>query len=215
MSGADRPAWRRAWVGAAVLGLFAAIGAATLAITEHLTRERIAERQRAYELESLHAVLDAGSYDNDPVSDVVHVRDRELLGTDAPVTVHRARRGGRPVAVVLLPLAPDGYTGPIRLMVGIRADGTVSGVRVLLHRETPGLGDAIDVDKSDWIEQFAGRSLGEPEEWLVKRDGGSVDQLSGATITSRAVVEAVRNALLYFDAHREQLFAAATETRAR
>ena len=215
MGGADKPAWRRAWIGAALLGLFAAIGAATLAITEHLTRERIAERQRAYELESLHAVLEAGSYDNDPVTDVVHVRDQELLGTDAPVAVHRARRNGRPVTAVLLPVAPGGYSGPIRLMVGIHADGTLSGVRVLTHRETPGLGDAIDADKSDWIEQFAGRSLGEPEEWQMKRDGGTIDQLSGATITSRAVADALHNALSYFEAHREQLFAAPTESPAR
>ncbi|HUO83274.1 MAG TPA: electron transport complex subunit RsxG [Gammaproteobacteria bacterium] len=214
MGGIDKPAWRRAWVGAALLGLFAAIGAATLAITEHLTRERIAERQRAYELNSLHAVLDAGSYDNDPVTDIVHVRDKELLGTDAPVAVHRARRDGRPVTAVLLPVAPNGYSGPIRFMVGIHADGTLSGVRVLAHRETPGLGDAIETEKSDWIGQFAGRSLGEREAWLVKRDGGPIDQLSGATITSRAVAEAVRNALAYFDAHRESLFAAPAEPRA-
>lgn len=208
MTGADIPAWRRAFAGAALLGLFAATGAAILAVTEHLTRERIAEQRQAYELENLQAVVDAGAYDNDLLADVVTVRDRELLGTDAPVAVHRARRNGRPVAIVLLPVAPDGYSGPVRLMVGIRADGTLSGVRVIAHRETPGLGDAIEIGKSDWIRQFTGRSLGEPEQWQVRRDGGEVDQLSGATVTSRAVVEAVRNALLYFDAHREQLFAA-------
>jgi len=105
-------------------------------------------------------------------------------------------------------VAPDGYGGPIRLLVGIRKSGELAGVRVVRHSETPGLGDFIEADKGDWIEQFEGLSLGDPprEQWAVKKDGGRFDQMTGATITPRAVVKAIRNALLYFREHRQALF---------
>lgn len=211
MDAVSRAAWKRAFAGAALLALFAVIGAGTLALTEWLTRERIAARERVYALETLNAVLAAARYDNDLMKDLITVREPELLGTPAPVPIYRARRNGRPVAAILLPVAPDGYSGPIRLMVGINVDGSVSGVRVTAHRETPGLGDGIEIGKSDWIRQFTDRSVSDVDEWAVARDGGEFDQLSGATVTSRAVVEAVRDALLYFDSHREQIFAAPTE----
>ncbi len=107
-------------------------------------------------------------------------------------------------------VAPDGYAGSIRLLVGIGADGRLLGVRVVAHRETPGLGDAIDERKSTWIDGFKGRSLGDPalERWHVKKDGGDFDQFTGATVTPRAVVGAVLDALLYFEANRATLLAA-------
>jgi electron transport complex protein RnfG len=138
------------------------------------------------------------------------VRDAELLGTPDPLLAYRARRDGRAVAVVLESVAPNGYSGPIRLLVGIAPDGRVLGVRVLEHRETPGLGDAIEPGRSDWIERFTGRSLRDPApaQWRVRKDGGAFDQFTGATITPRAVVGAVANALRYFERHREELLAA-------
>jgi electron transport complex protein RnfG len=123
------------------------------------------------------------------------------------VEVYLAKRGGEPVAVILPVLAKEGYTGPIRLIVGIAPDGRILGVRVVEHKETPGLGDKIDIKKSDWILGFNGRSLGNPDQagWQVKKDGGEFDALTGATITPRAVVKAVHAALMFFDTHQQQL----------
>jgi len=139
----------------------------------------------------------------------VSVRDEALLGTDKPVTVYRARKVGEAVALVIAPIAPDGYSGSIKLLVGINVDGSLSGVRVVAHRATPGLGDAIDETRSDWIHVFNGKSLQAPviSRWAVKKDGGDFDQLTGATITPRAVVKATRNALLYYRDHQEALLA--------
>ena len=111
-------------------------------------------------------------------------------------------------AAVLTAVAPEGYGGGIRLLVAINYDGTLAGVRVLSHHETPGLGDKIEAERSDWILQFEGLSLENPapRNWRVKKDGGRFDQFTGATITPRAVVAAVYDALVYFEAHREALF---------
>jgi electron transport complex protein RnfG len=218
MSGAtSRAVLRSAAVAAAVLGLFALVGTGLVAMSYELTRERIAANERAALLRSLHAVVGPEEHDNDLFRDYVLVRDPVLLGTEDRVPVYRARRDGDPVAALLTPVAPDGYNGSIRLVVGVYADGTVAGVRVLSHTETPGLGDAIEVERSDWVLGFTGRSLGdpEPEKWAVKRDGGVFDQFTGATITPRAVVGAVRKALEYFTAHREELFRAASAAPAK
>jgi Na+-translocating ferredoxin:NAD+ oxidoreductase subunit G len=199
---------------AGILAGFAVAGALLVALTWERTEERIAENERAYLLRTLADVLPEDGYDNAVHEDFIAVTDRELLGTDAPVTVYRARLRSQPVAVVMTPVAPGGYSGPIRLLVGILADGTVSGVRVVSHRETPGLGDKIEVERDDWILGFDGRRLGDPlrERWAVRRDNGLFDQFTGATITARAVVSAVRDALLYFEAHRDLLFAAPAGT---
>ena len=196
--------------GAGILAGFAVFGALLVAITWESTAERIAANERAFLLRTLADVLPAGAYDNAVHEDAISVTDAALLGTRAPITVYRARLRNRPVAVVMNPVAPGGYSGPIRLLVGILADGTVSGVRVVAHRETPGLGDKIEVERDDWILGFDGRALGRPprERWAVRRDNGEFDQFTGATITARAVVSAVRDALIYFETHRDALFAA-------
>jgi len=193
---------------AGILAGFGIFGTLLVAVTWESTADRIAENERAYLLRTLADVLPEGAYDNAVHDDFITVTDPELLGTPDPVTVYRARSGSRPVAVVMTPTAPGGYSGPIRLLVGILADGTVSGVRVVAHRETPGLGDKIEVERNDWILGFEGRSLGNParERWAVQRDGGVFDQFTGATITPRAVVSAVRDALIYFAANRDALF---------
>ena len=194
---------------AGILAGFAVFGALLVAVTWESTAERIADNERAFLLRTLADVLPEGAHDNAVHNDFITVTDPDLLGTSAPVTVYRARQLNRPVAVVITPVAPGGYSGPIRLLVGILADGTISGVRVVSHRETPGLGDKIEAERSDWILDFEGRSLGRPpvERWAVRRDAGDFDQFTGATITPRAVVSAVRDALIYFEAHREALFA--------
>ena len=207
---------RRMLLASAVLAVFAVAGALLVASTWQATAERIAANERAFLLKSLEDVLPAGAHDNALAEDMIEVTDAELLGTGEPVAVYRARRGGEAVAVVISPVAPDGYSGPIRLLVGILADGTVSGVRVVAHRETPGLGDKIEVERSPWILGFSGTRLGDPPEaaWAVRRDGGAFDQMTGATVTPRAVVKAVKNALIYFRAHRERLLRAPPESGA-
>jgi electron transport complex protein RnfG len=139
-----------------------------------------------------------------------------MLGTDEAVTVYRARREGKPIALVMAPVAPDGYSGAIKLLIGIGYDGTLTGVRVSAHHETPGLGDAIDEERSDWIFGFDGKSLDNPplDRWRVKRDGGAFDQLTGATITPRAIVKAVKKSLLYYREHRADLFAGTLQSDA-
>lgn len=192
-----------------ILALFAVAGTSLVALTHEATDERIAANQRAATLATLHELVPEERYDNDPVADTITVTDRQALGSREPLTVYRARRDGEPVAAVLTAVAPDGYGGPIRLLVAINHDGTLAGVRVVNHSETPGLGDAIEAERSDWIHDFAGRSLGNPplEDWRVEKDGGAFDQFTGATITPRAVVAAVRRALQHYEEHRRELFA--------
>lgn len=194
---------------ALLLFLFAAIGTALVAFTFANTQARIAANERAALLRNLHVLVPPETHDNDIFNDIIEVTDPDLLGTSAPVAVYRARKEGWPVAAVLTPVAPDGYSGAIRLLVGIKLDGTLAGVRVVSHRETPGLGDPIEAQRSDWILGFTGRSLGNPapQRWAVKRDGGDFDQFTGATITPRAVVKAVKKALIYFDRNHQRLFA--------
>jgi len=192
-----------------MLGVFALAGGTLLALTYANTRDRIAYNERAFTLRNLNELIPASRYDNDLFNDVIQVRDEELLGSKKDVTVYRARRSGNPVAAIIASQAPDGYNGNIRLLVGINADGSLAGVRVSAHRETPGLGDGIDLERSNWILQFTGKSLSSPapEAWAVRKDGGDFDQFTGATITPRAVVRAVHNTLLYFSANRKSVFA--------
>lgn len=194
---------------ALILAIFAAGGAVLLAGTHWLTADRIAQEQRRAKLASLYEIVPRASHSNDMLEDTIQVKAPGRLGTPRPVTVYRARRDGEPYAVVMEAVAPNGYGGPIHLLVGIRESGELAGVRVVRHSETPGLGDFIEADKSDWIEQFGGLSLGNPprEQWAVKKDGGAFDQMTGATITPRAVVKAIRNALVYFREHKQALFA--------
>jgi len=194
-----------------VLLLFAVMGTALVAYTYDNTRDLIAANERATLLRKLHRLISPEQHDNVLLEDTVSVRDETLLGSDQPFMVYRARKNGKPVALVIAAIAPDGYSGSIKLLVGINVDGSLSGVRVVAHRETPGLGDAIDEARSDWIRIFDGKSLQAPDvsRWAVRKDGGEFDQLTCATITPRAVVKAVRNALLYYQDNQEALFAPA------
>ncbi len=192
---------------AGLLAVFAAVGTAALALTYSGTQSQIEANARAALVRSLQQLVPADRYDNDMAMDTLQLSEPSL--GNSPVTVYRARKGGQPVAAVVTTVAPDGYAGNIALLVGVNADGQLAGVRVVTHKETPGLGDKIDVDRNDWITRFTGKSLTNPslDRWKVKKDGGAFDQFSGATITPRAVVGAVKRTLQYFEGHREALFA--------
>ena len=197
------------WASGVILAVLAAICTALVAITHSTTAPRIAANAQAYLEQSLQPVLEGLEYDGKlSESTLVIASPHDLPGTE-PVTVYRVYADGAPVAALFIVTAKDGFTGPIKLLVGIDASGAVSGVRVLEHRETPGLGDLIEASKSDWIEQFRNRSLVNPDRnlWAIKRDGGVYDQLTGASITPRSVIKAIKQTLLYFEKNREQVFA--------
>ena len=198
-----------------ILFVFALVGTTMLAFTHDRTEPVIARGQLAEKRALLSQVLPATLYDNDLLASQQSVPPDELLGTRQPSTLWLARRGGAFSGVVMEAVATDGYSGDIALLVGIDANGNVTGVRVTAHRETPGLGDYIDRAKSAWIDQFVGKSLlaPEPKHWKVAKDGGRFDARAGATITPRAVVKAVRNALEYFARHRAAYAAPAKEIK--
>jgi electron transport complex protein RnfG len=193
-----------------ILFVFALVGTAMLAFTHDHTEPVISRSQQAEKLALINQVLPASLYDNDLLATQRSVPPDDLLGTRQPSAMWIARRAGAVSGVVLEAIAPDGYSGDIALLIGIGIDGNVTGVRVTAHHETPGLGDYIDRAKSAWIDQFLGKSLTnpEPKHWKVAKDGGTFDARAGATITPRAVVKAVRNALDYFARHRAALLAA-------
>ena len=195
-------------ISAVLLGLFAIAGTGLVAFTFDETKQQIAANERQAIIESLHELIKPTEHDNDLYTDVIQVTDAARLGSKEPINVYRARMQQQPVAAILNSVAPDGYSGNIYLLVAIRHDGSLAGVRVVKHRETPGLGDGIDIERSDWILGFNGKSLTNPakQDWRVKRDGGPFDQLTGATITPRAIIKAVKNTLRYYQANREMLF---------
>jgi len=197
-----------------VVTAIAAGSAALVTGSWELSKDRIAANQRARLLESLSSVLDPAliGRDLDPV--LIDAQDPDLLGSEGPVDVFVPVDGTTPLAVIFASVAPDGYNAPINLLIGISvATGEVTGVRAVFHRETPGLGDQMDIAKSDWILQFDGRSLSNPDitGWAVTQDEGMFDSITGATVTARAVVRAVHDTLRYFERHREEILARARE----
>jgi electron transport complex protein RnfG len=197
------------WKGGVILGVLAGVCTALVAATHSVTAPQIAANEQAYLEQSLKPVLDGVEYDGMLSESTIAIPPPHELPGDDPVTVYRVYADAAPVAALFVVAARDGFSGPIRLLVGVAADGRVTGVRVLSHRETPGLGDLIDADKSDWILQFTGRSLDDPHAaaWAIKRDGGEFDQLTGASITPRAVVRAIRQTLEYYGENPETVYA--------
>lgn len=195
---------------AAVLGLFAAITVAIVALIQQGTAGRIDIAREQAQLQALAEILPADSYNNNLLDSSLLLHD-PMLGNRTPEPAYLALLDGQPAAIILQATAPDGYSGSIRLLIGILADGSLAGVRVLEHKETPGLGDKIETAKSRWIYSFNGKSLANTasERWSVKKDRGEFDQFAGATITPRAVIRAVHKALQFYDANQAQLFAAA------
>lgn len=211
MDATPEPAAKRGVRNALVLLCAAVLAFGAVSLVHEATRDAVAATERARTLARFDEILRGQQYDNDPLADTIAVRDAELLGSSAMLTVYRARLGAEPVAVILAPVARNGYSGPIQLLVAIAPDGTLLGVRVSAHHETPGLGDGIERRKSAWIDGFAGRGLGSPPlaRWKVRKDGGDFDQFTGATVTPRAIVSAVANTLVYFERHRDELLAPA------
>lgn len=204
---------RSIWPGSMILATLAALCTALVAMTHTITAPRIAANDQAYLEAQLQPVLGATSYDGKLSESTIQITPPHELPGPSAVTVYRVFADGAPVAALFSVTAMDGFSGPIRLLVGVDASGTLTGVRVLEHRETPGLGDLIDETKSDWILTFAGRSLDQPDRsmWAIKRDGGSFDQFTGASITPRSVVNAVLATLLYFEENRDVVFALTAE----
>ena len=193
---------------ASLLMFFAVSGAVLVGVTFIQTKDDIKHNERLTLLRKLNTIIPADSYNNDLLLDTISIKPSLLLGTKQNSLAYRARNNNNDVAVVLSSIAPGGYSGSIHLLVGIYADARLAGVRVVKHRETPGLGDVVSISHSDWILGFDNKSLTNPDEkgWKVKRDGGVFDQFTGATITPRAVVKAVHDALLYFDQNQALLF---------
>lgn len=198
---------------AAILFVFVVVFTGLLSAVYKWTRPVIEATAREERLRLLNEVLPAAEYDNDPVAEVRMLPPTAELGMKEPSPLYPARRGGQPAAVIFEAAAPDGYAGRIRLLIAIRADGTVAGVRVTQHKETPGLGDYIEPKKDrnkvrPWITQFNGMSLATTNDkaWRVIKDGGRLEYYAGATISARAIARAVHKATRWFDTNREQLF---------
>ncbi len=197
-----------------LLGAFALVTTALLAFTADFTKERIAKAERTAQQKALFEIVSRTRHNNDLLSDTIQVPESAWagLGLKSGGDIYVARHTDETIAVIIPATAPDGYSGDIRMIVGINADGTIAGVRIVDHKETPGLGDKIELKKNLWILGFNGKSLGAPEsspkttQWKVKKDGGDFDQFAGATITPRAVVNQVRRVLEFVDAHRDELF---------
>jgi Na+-translocating ferredoxin:NAD+ oxidoreductase subunit G len=193
---------------ALTLAIVAAVLTAVIALVASVTRERIAANEQAWIKQRLDALIAPGTHDNDLLADSITVTAPDLLGSPQPVRIYRARRGGMPVAAVIRPIAPDGYRGPIELLVAIGQDGRLIGVQVIRHEETPGLGDAFESRDIHWLDRFRGRALTDPPlpRWTVRRDGGDFDAFTGATITPRAIIKAVRNTLEYYQRNSQRIF---------
>jgi electron transport complex protein RnfG len=194
-----------------LVAIVAAAAAFMVSASHEFSKERIAANERARLIASLSSVLEPSIRGHDLRTVRLSVTDRELLGDDEPIDVYVAFDAGAPVAAIFATSSTDGYNAAIRLLIGVSASGAVTGVRAVSHRETPGLGDAIEIAKSNWILQFDGSTLEMPAlpMWAVDKDDGHYDSITGATVTSRAVVKGVKNTLLYFERHRDEIFSAA------
>jgi electron transport complex protein RnfG len=185
-----------------------AVALTLLGLAAHLTNDRIARNERAWFEAQINALVPAQLHDNDLLTDRIDVVAPEELGTRNPVAIYRARLNNEPTATIINSVAPDGYGGPIELLVAISYSGTVLGVRVLAHHETPGMGDAFAQPGSNWLAAFTGRSLNNPEMrgWNVRKDGGQFEQFTSATISPRAIIQAVQRTLDYHDRHRSSIY---------
>ena len=200
---------RRSAIG---LGLFAIFTAGIIAVTQTLTKERIARNEAAFEARTLFELVPEDTHDNDLLDTrfstaLDSLSNQALLRLPQPADWFQAKRDGEVTAVLLPLVAPEGYTEAIRLIMAVDRNGELLGVRVIRHKETPGLGDQIESGKTDWIRGFVGESFDKtpPEDWEVKKDGGEFDQLTGATITPRAVVRAVARGLRFYTENRSVL----------
>jgi electron transport complex protein RnfG len=190
--------------------VFALVGTALLALTYQFTHDPIARSEEKEKLKLVTQIAPNETYDNDIIKDTAPLAADKLLGNNDTTIAYIGRLKDQPSIAVMQVIAPDGYSGKISLIISIHGDGKIGGVRVISHKETPGLGDYIEIARNKWITVFDGRSLDDPKDadWKVKKDGGVFDYMAGATITPRAVVKAVHKALQYFAQHRDEMFKA-------
>lgn len=188
------------------LAIFACASTGVVAVTQYLTKDQILRQERAQLQATLNEVIPHELHDNELYASCTLVSD-PALGTNQPQPVYIATEDGTPTALAIESIAPDGYNGAIKLIVGIDNQGIILGSRVLAHQETPGLGDKVDLRVSDWVLSFTGKQITESNqaEWAVRKDGGQFDSFTGATITPRAVVKAVKNTAEYINANRETI----------
>ena len=206
----DRPIWKSG----VTLAIIAGFCTSLVAFTWQLTADRIEANKKAWLERSLQPALAGLFFDSSVTESMITIPvPHELPGSDAAV-IYRVYAAEKPVAALFVVSARDGYAGPIRMLIGIEIDGNITGVRVLQHKETPGLGDRIETVKSDWVLQFDGHSLRDPEaaKWAIKGDGGQFDQLTGASVTPRSIIRAIKETLIWFEENRVSVFAAAAET---
>lgn len=193
-----------------ILAIFAIVCTAIVGLVNELTKDEIKAQEQLQLLTTLHSIIEPSRYNNDITQDCVSLSS-PLLGnsaTDKDIqTAYIARQDNQAVAIAMTSTAPDGYNGNIELIIAINMDNSVSGVRVLKHQETPGLGDKVELRKSNWINSFTGEKLLSENDnrWAVTKDNGIFDQFTGATITPRAVVKAVKKTLLYFKENKHSL----------
>ncbi|EHW0635827.1 electron transport complex subunit RsxG [Vibrio vulnificus] len=188
------------------LAIFACATTGLVAMTQYLTKDQITLQEQKQLSSVLNQVIPQSAHDNLLFESCTLVSD-SALGSDKAMPAYIATRNGQATAIAIESVAPDGYNGAIKIITGIDASGTVLGTRVLSHQETPGLGDKIDFRVTDWITSFTGKQLNDDNynSWKVRKDGGEFDQFTGATITPRAVVKAVRNTVEFVNSHREQI----------
>lgn len=195
-----------------ILGGFAVCTAAVLALTFSATADKITEQEKRAAQKALFEIVPRRLHDNNMLEDTytLNAQQAQTLNLPEGSAIHLAFKNNQPVAAIIPSVTPQGYSGDIKILVGVNIDGTVAGTRVLSHKETPGLGDKIDLNKSDWILTFDGKSLENPEKsaWTVKKEGGVFDQFTGATITPKAVVNQVEDTLVFFNQYKDNLFAA-------
>ncbi|SBS60123.1 electron transport complex subunit RsxG [Vibrio atlanticus] len=191
-----------------VLAIFACVSTGLVAVTHYLTKDQIKQQEQAQLLSVLNQVIPHDLHENELFSACTLVQAEEL-GTEQAMPAYIAKLNGEPSAIAIEAIAPDGYNGAIKVIVGMKIDGTILGTRVLSHQETPGLGDKIDLRVSDWILSFAGKQVTNSnlDRWKVRKDGGDFDQFTGATITPRAVVKSVKQAVQYVNQNNQALLA--------
>ncbi len=192
---------------AKILALFAIVCTLSVGLVHVLTKERISMQAQQQLIKQLNEIIPKSSHDNEMFRDCIAAPIDN--NTDLLVDViYRARLNDVSTAAAIKAIAPNGYSGNIELLIAINVDGSISGVRALEHKETPGLGDKIELRKSAWIEKFSGKSVLDDNDtrWGVMKDGGMFDQFTGATITPRAVVKTVKQTIDYFKANQAVIF---------
>lgn len=186
------------------IAIFAALTALLIAATYTLTKNAISSNIKEQASIKLYEIIGQTPFDNDVFAQTITL-DGQPFGYSDPIKAHVATHQGKVQTLVFPVISKQGYSGDITLLLGVNADSSIAGVRVVSHTETPGLGDKLELKKSPWLLDFNGKTKQQESDWAVKKDGGQFDQFTGATITPRAVVNAIGGALDYFESNKQAL----------